>query len=104
MSYHEAKLFRPEDLMRWDWHAGHLVVKNGQAYACSSLPLSKTFLGDALGLEGKEPDAAKRAKMAPERPERDGTPAPIWRMDEVDSDVLQEIAEAIERSVDPRFI
>lgn len=103
-SYHEAKLFRPEDLMRWDWRAGHLVVKNGQAYACSSLPLSKTFLGDALGLEGKEPDAAKRAEMAPDRPERDGAPAPIWRMDEAGGDVLQEIAEAIERSVDPRFI
>lgn len=103
-SYHEATLFRPEDLMRWDWRAGHLVIKNGQAYACSSLPVSKTFLGDALGLEGKEPDAAKRAEMAPGRPEKDGSPAPVWRMDEAGGDVAGEIAEAIAKSADPRFI
>lgn len=103
-SYHEARLFRPEDLMRWDWHAGHLVIKNGQAYACSSLPVSKTFLGDALGLEGKEPDAAKRAEMAPGRPERDGSPAPVWRLDDAEGDVAEEIAEAIAKSADPRFI
>lgn len=103
-SCHEARLFRPEDLMRWDWHAGHLVIKNGRTYACSSLPVSKTFLGDALGLEGKEPDAAKRAEMAPGRPRRDGAPAPVWRMEEADGDAVQGIAEAIERSADPRFV
>lgn len=46
---------------------GHLVIKGGNAYACSSLPISKTFAGDALGLSRKEPDVALRASLTPER-------------------------------------
>lgn len=45
VSYHEAKLFRPEDLAKWNWQTGHLVIEGGQAYACSSLPVSKIFGG-----------------------------------------------------------
>lgn len=104
VSYHEAKLFRPEDLAKWNWQAGHLVIEGGQAYACSSLPISKTFTGEALGLRGREPDAAIRAELAPERASRNTEPAPILRFDPgngLESDV---IACSIAEAVDPRYL
>lgn len=98
----EAKLFRPEDLAKWDWRAGHLVVKGGQAYACSSLPVSRTFAGDLLGLGGKEPDAAMRSGMAPARKAKNLEPARAWRIGD-DAEIEAGIAQAIAEAADPRF-
>lgn len=105
VSQHEARLMRPEDLAKWNWKAGHLAIKDGQAYACSSLPISKTFIGSAFGIEGKEPDAEKRSQMKPARPIVNPKPAPAWHWGErVDEAVLEEIATAIEATSDPRFM
>lgn len=103
-SYREARLFRPEDLARWGYETGHLVIQDGQAYACSALPLSRTFLGDELGLNGREPDAAKRAELAPERPVKNPAPAPAWHWGEGDAEAVADgIAAAISAvEVDPR--
>lgn len=98
----EAKLFRPEDLAKWDWRAGHLVIKGGQAYACSSLPVSRTFAGDLLGLDGEEPDAATRASMAPVREAGNLEPARVWRIGDSDEEEAG-IAQAIAEVCDPRF-
>lgn len=103
VSYHEAKLFRPEDLAKWDWRTGHLVIKGGQAYACSSLPVSKTYAGDAIGLGGREPDAATRASLAPNREAKNSEPAKTWRIgDAAEAEV--DIAQAIAEASDPRFL
>ena len=102
VSYHEAKLFRPEDLAKWNWKAGHLVIKGGRAYACSSLPISKTYAGDALGLDGKEPDAATRIKMAPAREIKNTEPARVWRIGDT-AKAEADIAAAIAGISDPRF-
>ena len=102
-SYHEAKLFRPEDLAKWDWRTGHLVIKGGQAYACSSLPVSKMYAGDAIGLGGREPDAATRASLAPNREAKNSEPAKTWRIgDAAEAEV--DIAQAIAEVSDPRFL
>lgn len=98
----EAKLFRPEDLAKWDWRAGHLVIKGGQAYACSSLPVSRTFAGDLLGLDGEEPDAATRASMTPVRKAKNLEPARVWRIGD-SAEMEAGIAQAITEAVDPRF-
>lgn len=105
VSLHEAKLFRPEDLARWDWRTGHLVVDRGDVFACSSLPLSKTFVGDALGLGGREPDAAKLAELRPERPVRGAGPAPVWSWSAPGADgAAADIAAAIAGIGDPRYL
>ncbi len=104
VSYHEAKLFRPEDLAKWNWQTGHLVIEGGQAYACSSLPVSKIFAGEALGLRGREPDTATRAELAPERAASNTEPAPIWRFDLEDGLEYDAIAISIEEAVDPRYL
>lgn len=104
VSYHEAKLFRPEDLAKWNWCAGHLVIKGGNAYACSSLPISKTFAGDALGLGGKEPDAALRASLAPERAASNDEPAQVWRFSDDADEKVEAIADAVAETADPRFL
>ena len=101
-SYHEAKLFRPEDLAKWDWRTGHLVIKGGQAYACSSLPISKTHAGGAIGLGGREPDAATRASLAPNREAKNSEPAKTWRIGDA-AEVETDIAQAIAEVSDPRF-
>lgn len=105
MSLHEAKLFRPEDLARWDWRAGHLVVDRGDVFACSSLPLSKTFVGDSLGLGGREPDAAKLDELRPERPVRDVGHAPVWSWSAPGANgAAADIAAAIAGAGDPRYL
>ncbi len=101
---HEARLFRPEDLAKWDWHAGHLIIDRGDVYACSSLPLSKTFAGDLIGLGGDEADAAKLAQMRPERPVKNLRPAPVWTWQGDDEATFGEIAAAISGVGDPRFM
>ena len=101
-SYHEAKLFRPEDLAKWDWRTGHLVIKGGQAYACSSLPVSKTYAGDAIGLGGREPDAAARTNLAPNREAKNFEPAKVWRIGDT-AEAEADIAQAIAEVSDPRF-
>lgn len=101
-SYHEARLFRPEDLAKWDWRTGHLVIKGGRAYACSSLPISKTYTGDAIGLGGREPTAAMRASMAPAREAKNVEPAKVWRIGDT-AEVEGDIAQAIAKVSDPRF-
>lgn len=103
-SYREARLMRPEELAKWNWEAGHLVIKKGQAYACSSLPVSATFAGDALGLGGKEPDAGKRREMRPPRPAKNFEAAKAWRPSGgLGDDAAGEIAAAIDAAADPRF-
>lgn len=101
-SYHEARLFRPEDLAKWDWRTGHLVIKGGRAYACSSLPICKTYTGDAIGLGGREPTAAMRASMAPAREAKNVEPAKVWRIGNT-AEVEGDIAQAIAKVSDPRF-
>lgn len=101
---HEARLFRPEDLAKWDWQAGHLIIDRGNVYACSSLPLSKTFAGDLIGLGGEEADAAKLAQMRPERPVKNLLPAPVWEWQGNDKATFGEIAAAISGVGDPRFM
>lgn len=102
-SLHEARLFRPEDLQKWGYGVGHLVVKGGRAYACGALPVSKTWAGDALGLNGEEPGAAKRAGMAPCRGAKNLKPARVWCLDE---DLVDEarLAASIDEMADPRFL
>lgn len=95
---------RPEDLAKWDWHAGHLIIDRGDVYACSSLPLSKTFAGDLIGLGGDEADAAKLAQMRPERPVKNLRPAPVWTWQGDDEATFGEIAAAISGVGDPRFM
>lgn len=104
VSYREAKLFRPEDLAKWNRRTGHLVIKGGNAYACSSLPVSKTFAGDVLGLDGREPDAALRASLAPERAASNDEPAQAWRFSDDAGERAEAIADAIAETVDPRFL
>ena len=103
-THHEARLFRPEDLAKWDWRAGHLIIDRGDVYACSSLPLSKTFAGDLIGLGGEEADAAKLAQMRPERPVKNLRPAPVWIWQGDDEATFGEIAAAISGVGDPRFM
>lgn len=101
-SFHEARLFRPEDLQKWNYEVGHLVIKDGRAYACGSLPVSKTYAGKALGLDGKEPDSAKRALLAPCRGKKNFGPAKIWHLDDCVG-VEGFLAAAIDEAADPRF-
>lgn len=105
VSYRESPLIRPEELEKWDWRAGHLVIRGGQAFACSSLPVSRTAAGIALGLGGKEPDAATRERLRPSRQVKNPDPAPVWRpgLGPGGGDA-EEIASAIEASADPRFM
>lgn len=93
-----------EDLAKWNWQAGHLVIEGGRAYACSSLPVSKTFAGKALGLRGREPDVAARAELAPERTASNTEPASIWRFDLEDDLESDAIAISIEEAADPRYL
>ena len=105
VSYHEAKLMRPEELAKWSWEAGHLVIESGQAYACSSLPISKTFVGDSFGLDGREPDAEQRASMRLPRPVQNPSPAQVWHWENhPDNEAIEEIAAAIGTVADPRFM
>lgn len=103
-SYCEAKLFRPEDLEKWDWRIGHLVIKKGQAYACASTPIFECFAGDALGLDGKAPDASTLQRMRPDRPAKNRSAAPVWDWRSAKDDAIAGIASAIESSVDPRLL
>ena len=108
-SLHEVPLFRKEDLARWDYRTGHLVITKDGPCACSSRMVSETFAGDMLGLDGKEPDAAKLAELAPKREVRNPEPAKVWRWKEApDSDTATSaIADAIAemgRSDDPRYL
>lgn len=100
----ESRLFRPEDLEKWDWHAGHLVIKKGQAYACSSTPVFASFAGDALGLGGKEPDAAALSRMMPERPAKNLEAASVWDWRGDRDEAISGIASAIDSSLDPRLL
>lgn len=104
-SCHEAKLFRPEDLAAWGYQAGHLVIRDGKPFACGCLPISRTFVGDEIGLGGREADAAKQAEMAPCRPPKNLRTAPIWvpEVREIDS-VVNGIAEAIAETDDPMLM
>ena len=78
VSFHEARLFRPEDLARWDWRTGHLVIERGIPHACSSIAVHESFVGDMLGLGGNPPDLMAQELM-PKRMERNHGPAPVWR-------------------------
>ena len=98
-AYHEARLFRPEDLARWDYRTGHLVIDRGQAYACSSIPAWETFVGDELGMDGRKPDS----QSAPPRADSNTTPAPVWRWDEREEGAEACMAQAIDEMFDPRF-
>lgn len=74
-------------------------------FACSSLSLSKTFVGDSLGLGGREPDAAKLAELRPERSVRDAGPAPVWSWPAPGADgAAADIAAAIAGVGDPRYL
>lgn len=74
-----APLLRPEDLAKWDWRTGHLVICDGQAYACSSLAVHNCFVGDDLGLDGREPTGSVLAELAPAPlPKRTDAPA-VWQ-------------------------
>lgn len=99
----EAKLFHLEDLQKWDHSIGHLVIKDGRAYACGSLPISKTYAGDELGLGGKEPGPAKRAAMAPRRAVRNAKPAKAWRPTD-GSEAKPPHAPVVSKAEDPRFL
>lgn len=102
---HESKLFRPEDLTRWDWRTGHLVIDRGDVFACSSLPISKTFVGDEIGLGGREPDASRLAILRPDRPARAAGPAPVWSWSAPDAGgAVADIASAIADVGDPRYL
>lgn len=107
-SLRESPLFRHEHLRRWNYEIGHLFMAKDGTYACSSLPTSKTFVGDILGFEGKEPNAQKLSSMAPERPVKNPLPAPIWRWrrDEEGStstEIAASIASIDAALSDPRF-
>ena len=78
--------------------------KKGQAYACSSKPLYACFAGDALGLGGKEPDAAALSRMRPERPAKNPEAAPVWDWGGDKDKAISGIASAIGSSVDPRLL
>lgn len=109
-SLHEVPLFRKEDLARWNYRTGHLVITGDGPCACSSVPISKTFAGDRLGLEGKEPDPRKLSELTPRREVRNPDPAKVWRWNDApDSDAAASaIAEAIAgmelTDIDPRFL
>lgn len=74
-----SPLLRPEDLAKWDWRTGHLVICDGQSYACSSLAVHNCFVGDDLGLDGREPTGSVLAELAPAPlPKRTDAPA-VWQ-------------------------
>ena len=100
IGYHEAKLFRPEDLLRWDWSIGHLVIDRGQAYACSSVPVWNTFVGDELGMGGRKPDGS----MAAKRPVKNANPAEVWHWYDRRNEVVSQVAAAIDAITDPRYL
>lgn len=105
VSCREARLFRTEDLEKWDWRAGHLVIKRGQAYACSSLSIQRTLAGELLGLGGREPNAKTATELRPERAVKNPEPAPVWDWrGEGKEGALDGIAAAIDATVDPRWI
>ena len=104
-SCHEAKLFRPEDLAAWGYQAGHLVIRDGKPFACGCLPISRTFVGDEIGLGGREADAAKQAEMAPCRPPKNLRAAPMWAPEIREfKSVVNGIAEAIAETADPMLL
>lgn len=105
-SYHQAKLFSPDDLREWNYKTGHLVIANGKPYACSSLPISKTFAGDKLGLKGREPNEIDFSEFALSRPEKNLNPAPQKTWNDIDSESgATAIASAINSDcVDPRLL
>lgn len=104
-SCHEAKLFRPEDLAAWGYQAGHLVIRDGKPFACGCLPISRTFVGDEIGLGGREADAAKQAEMAPCRPPKNLRAAPMWAPEIREfKSVVNGIAEAIAETDDPMLM
>lgn len=100
----EARLFRPEDLLAWGWRAGHLVMERGQAYACASVPVSRTFCGDEMGLGGKEPDASTLAELAPVRSEQEPDVAPVWDWRDGGGGLSEGIAEVLASTADPRWM
>lgn len=104
-SYHKSPLFAPDDLKEWGYETGHLVMSKGKVYACSSLPISKTFVGDELGLDGKEPNDINLAEFAPERPLKNMDPAPAVNWDELGSDnVVDSLASTLNAlGEDPRY-
>jgi len=105
INYHEAKLFRKEHLMQWSYDIGHLVIKDGQAYACSSPSVSKTFVGKMLGLNGREADAKKQAEMRLPRPVKNQEPAKVWQWEEGRAEeVLNGIAASLADVEDPRYL
>lgn len=107
VSYYRVPLISPAQLAQWNYETGHLIIEHGIPYACSSLPISKTWLGDELGLGGVEPDAAKRAALAPPREVRNPDPAPVWVFDTKAPEVQQAVAKEIEqaaRTFDPRVM
>lgn len=104
-SFHKAQLFPPDDLAEWGYETGHLVMKNGRLYACSSLPISKTFVGDMLGLHGVEPGDLNLGDIAPLRPVKNPDPAPSKSWSDLDfASESRAIAQAIDSmNVDPRY-
>lgn len=55
------------------------MIRDGEAFACSSLPIERTFAGDLLGLDGKGADDGARLRLAPKRPAKNPELAPAWR-------------------------
>lgn len=105
-SYHKSPLFAPDDLKEWGYEIGHLVMSKGKAYACSSLPISKTFIGDELGLNGKEPNDINLAEFTPKRPLKNLDPAPTATWDKLSFDnVVSSLASALNTlGEDPRYL
>lgn len=96
-SMQSARLLQPNDLLKWDWRTGHLVIDKGQAYACSSLAIQNSFVGDELGLNGEEPTGEVLARLAPERQaENNGKPRTWSPSQENHASVTADLARVIE--------
>lgn len=96
-SMQSARLLQPEDLLKWDWRTGHLIIDKGQAYACSSLAIQSSFVGDELGLNGEEPTGETLARLAPERQAENNSKPRMWIPNQKNrTSVTADLAKAIE--------
>lgn len=113
-SMQSARLLQPEDLLKWDWRTGHLIIDKGQAYACSSLAIQNSFVGDELGLNGEEPTGETLAHLTPEKQAENNGEPHIWIPSRDNrASVTADLAKAIEttervqpsaRAFDPRVM
>lgn len=109
ISYRSCPLFRREHLDHWNYNIGHLVMTKKGTYACSSIPTSKTFVGDMLNMNGSEPNENDIARLIPERPIKNPEPAKIWDWrNPQNKPALNNISGALEsieaQETDPRFM